>query len=308
MPNSVRLSARSVAIISALLLVALLAGCSAVRLGYNNAPSLAYWWLDSYFDFDGEQSLRVRADLQAVQDWHRKEELPLLIQTLKELQGMAPKSITPAQVCSTVTALQARVQGTLERVVPTIAAIAPGLQATQVEQVAREFDKRNKKWREEWLEGTLAERAERRVKQIVDRAESLYGTLEPAQMAVIKAHIQSSSFDGPRNHREMLRRHEDALQVLNTLRTSRPSAVQANTAVRGLLERTLKAPDPAYRQYIDRLTLESCTATAAVHNSSTSGQRAHLLQALQDYEADARALAGQTPQTTPNQAPSSPAL
>ncbi|MES2584150.1 MAG: DUF6279 family lipoprotein [Pseudomonadota bacterium] len=302
-----RLSTRSARIIGVLLAAVLVAGCSAVRLGYNTAPTLAYWWLDSYFDFDGEQSLRIRADLQAVQDWHRKEELPLLIQTLKELQGMAPKPVTPAQVCALVPGLQTRVQVTLERVAPSIAAIAPSLQAAQIEQVGREFEKRNKKWREEWLEGTLAERAERRVNKIVDRAESLYGTLEPAQTTIVKNHIQTSSFDGPRNYREMLRRHEDSLQVLNTLRSTKVTPAQATAAIRGLVERTLNAPDPAYRQYIDRLTQESCAATAALHNSSSSGQRAHLLQALQDYEGDARALVGQAPQASSTPA-SSPAL
>lgn len=290
-----------------LLVAVLIAGCSAARVGYNNAPALAYWWLDSYFDFDGEQSLRIRADLQAVQDWHRKEELPLLIQTLRELQAMASKPVTTAQVCAAVPGLQTRMQITLERMAPSIAVIAPNLQAAQIENMAREFEKRNKKWREEWLEGTLAERADRRVGKIVDRAESLYGTPDPAQVAIIKNHIQTSSFDGPRNYREMLRRHEDALQVLKSLRATKVTPAQATAAIRGLLERTLNAPDPAYRQYVDRLTLESCAATAAVHNSSSSGQRTHLLQALQDYEGDARALAGQSPQATSNSA-SSPAL
>ena len=290
-----------------LLVAVLIAGCGAARVGYNNAPALAYWWLDSYFDFDGEQSLRIRADLQAVQDWHRKEELPLLIQTLRELQAMASKPVTTAQVCAAVPGLQTRMQITLERMAPSIAVIAPNLQAAQIENMAREFEKRNKKWREEWLEGTLAERADRRVGKIVDRAESLYGTPDPAQVAIIKNHIQTSSFDGPRNYREMLRRHEDALQVLKSLRATKVTPAQATAAIRGLLERTLNAPDPAYRQYVDRLTLESCAATAAVHNSSSSGQRTHLLQALQDYEGDARALAGQSPQATSNSA-SSPAL
>nr|WP_315489261.1 DUF6279 family lipoprotein [uncultured Rhodoferax sp.] len=307
-PSSiVRLSARPAAIICALLLVLFAAGCSAVRLGYNTAPTLAYWWLDGYFDFDGEQSLRIRADLQAVQDWHRKEELPQLILALKELQAMAPKPVTPAQVCATVTNLQTRVQVTLDRVVPSIAAIAPSLQAAQIEHIAREFEKRDKKWRGDWLEGTPTERAERRVKQIVDRAESLYGSLEATQIAIVKAHIQSSSFDGPRHHREMQRRQKDALQVLSTLRTTKVAPAQAVADIRGLLERTFKAPDPAYRQYLDRLTQESCTATAAVHNSSTNAQRAHLLQALQDYEADARELAGQ-PASPPSTQVSNPAL
>ncbi|MCX7224461.1 MAG: hypothetical protein NT071_02345, partial [Burkholderiales bacterium] len=46
-----------------LLLALLLSGCSALRLGYSQAPELAYWWLDSYFDFTEAQTTRVRADL-----------------------------------------------------------------------------------------------------------------------------------------------------------------------------------------------------------------------------------------------------
>ena len=299
-PFMARAPSRTAAIIGAVALAVLLAGCSAVRLGYNTAPTLTYWWLDSYFDFNGEQSLRIRADLQAVQDWHRKEEVPLLINTLKELQVMAPRPTTPAQVCGIVTSLQTRLQVSLDRFAPAIATLAPTLQAAQIEQVAAEFAKRDKKWREVWLEGTLSERSERRVKQIVDRAETLYGSLDAAQMAIVQAQVQTSSFDGPRNHREMQRRHKDALQVLNNLRAGKASPEQALADIRGLLDRTLKAPDPAYRQYIDRLTQESCTATAAVHNSSSSRQRAHLQQMLQDYEGDALALAGQSPQAASN--------
>ena len=223
-----RFFAISTYIIGALLATLILGGCSAVRLGYNSSPTLAYWWLDSYFDFDGEQSLRVRNDLQDVQDWHRKEELPLLVQTLKDLQIMAPKPVTPAQVCQLVSGLQTRTQVTLDRVAPTIAAIAPTLQAAQLEHISREFDKRNRKWREEWIEGTLVERTDRRIKQIVDRAESFYGTLEPQQLAIVRSHVDASSFNGPRQYKEMQRRQQDAIQVLKELGATRFSASQAS--------------------------------------------------------------------------------
>ena len=304
MPSVARCAIRSTPIIGALLACLALLGCSAVRLGYNTAPSLTYWWLDSYFDFDGEQSLRIKADLQAVQDWHRREELPVLMQTLKELQAMAPAPVTPAQVCQMVPGLQARFQAPLERMATSIAAIAPTLQASQMDHIAREFDKRDKKWREEWLEGTLAERSARRVKQIVERAESFYGTLESTQIGIVKARIDVSTFDGPRQHREMLRRQQDSIQVLNSLRTTRVPPAQATADIRALLERTMKAPDPAFRQYIEQLTQESCATMADLHNSSSSAQRAHLLQTLRDYEGDARALASQAPQSPP--APTSP--
>lgn len=276
-----------------------LGGCSAVRLAYNSGPTLTYWWLDSYFDFDDVQSLKVRNDLQAVQDWHRTQELPLLVQKLKDLQALAAKTVTAEQVCTVVTDLQTRLQVTLERVVPTIAAIAPSLQDAQLEHIAHEFERRDRTWREEWIDGSLAERRQRRIKQIVDRAESFYGTLEPTQLAVVREHINKSSFDGPRQLREMQRRQQDALQVLRELRNAKPAASQANAQVRALLERSLMAPDPAYRRYMDNLTTESCAAMAALHNGSSAEQRARLIQTLQGYEEDARALSKQGPAVSP---------
>jgi hypothetical protein len=267
---------------------------------------LSYYWLDSYFDFDGPQSLRIKADLQTVQDWHRREEVPLLVQTLKDLQAMAPKPVTSAQVCQMVANLQVRIQAPMDRLAPSIAAIAPTLQATQMDNIAQEFDKRDRKWSDEWLDGTLSERTERRVKQIVERAESFYGTLESAQIAIVRGHIETSRFDGPRQYKEMLRRQQDSIQVLNNLRTTRVTQAQAAADIRGLLERTVKAPDPAFRQYIDLITNESCLAMADLHNSSTSAQRVRLVKTLRDYEGDANALFNQNPKTLPITAASAP--
>lgn len=288
--SNLRFLFHSASIIGVLVASLALGGCSAVRLGYNNGPTLAYWWLDSYFDFDGAQSLRVRDDLQAVQAWHRQQELPQLVQQLKTLQAMAPKGVTSAQVCSVVVDLQTRLQVTLERVVPTIAAIAPNLQDAQLDHMAQEFIRRDRTWHEQWIDGTLTERRQRRTKQIVERAESFYGPLEPAQLAIVRDHITNSSFDGPRQLREIQRRHQDALHVLRELRKPQTNASQANAQIRALLERTLRAPDPDYRRYMDTLTTESCNAMAALHNSSNADQRKRLGQTLQDYEEDARAL------------------
>ncbi len=285
---------RFTAIIGAMLAALAMGGCSAVRIAYNSAPTFTYWWLDSYFDFDNAQSLRVRNDLQAVQDWHRKQELPLLMQKLKDLGAMAPKSVTTDQVCGMVADLQTRLQVTLERVAPTIAAIAPGLQDAQLDHIAQEFERRDRTWREEWIDGTLAERRQRRVKQIVERTESFYGPLDAVQLAIVREHISKSSFDGPRQFREMQRRHQDSLQVLRDLRKTQPGTNQASADIRALLQRSLKAPDPAYRAYIENLTTESCTAMAALHNSSSTEQRSRLVQTLQGYEEDARALASQS--------------
>jgi hypothetical protein len=280
-------------IIGVLIVTLSVVGCSAVRLGYNNAPNLTYWWLDRYFDFDTAQRDRLQADLQAALDWHRKEELPLLALQLNRLQNDAAKPATPEQLCGLYATLRDRAEAPLKRLLPTMAAIAPTLQSAQLEHAARQFDKRNREWREEWMDGTPGERAERRTKQLVDRAESFYGSLDSGQRGMISAFVAASGFDAATQYRETQRRQQDTLQTLRALTVNAPTPVQAQAEVRALLDRTLNPPDPAYRQYRDRLVGEDCAGFAALHNSINNRQRNKLIDTLRGYENDARALATQ---------------
>jgi hypothetical protein len=78
----------------------LLQGCSAVKLAYNNAPELAYWWIDGYADLDDAQSLKVREELARLQQWHRTNELPRIAELLQRTRQLALADTTPEQVCT----------------------------------------------------------------------------------------------------------------------------------------------------------------------------------------------------------------
>ena len=267
-----------------------LTGCGTTRLAYNNAPTLSFWWLDAYFDFDSEQALRVRADLQTVQAWHRKEELPLVAVELASLKARALQNATPEQTCKLAADVQARVTPPLERLIPTLAAIAPGLSDAQLLQVEREFEKRNRSWREDNLDGTPKQRVDHRLKQAAERTESLYGRLRPEQMTWLRAQIAASDYDANVQFREILRRQQDALQVLRQARTSNSTPAQTQAALMGLLERGFASPDAGYRQYMARILLQGCATMTELHNGMSPPQRAKLLDTLQSYDDDVRAL------------------
>ncbi|MFZ3129084.1 MAG: DUF6279 family lipoprotein [Rhodoferax sp.] len=277
-------------IIGALLVALSLGGCSAVRLGYSNAPHLAYWWLDRYFDFDSTQGDRLRAELDATLDWHRQQELPLLAQQFDRLQSEAARPVTAAQLCAVYASLRERAEAPLWHMAPTLAALAPSLQKTQLEHLAREYEKRNREWRDEWMDGPPTERLEQRVKQLVERAESFYGTLSETQRNAITAVIRQSGYDPAVQYRERLLRQQDTLQTLRGLVSNPPTALRAQAEIQALLERTLHSPDPAYRPYRDQQDAANCAALAALHNSATERQRAKLVDTLRAYADDARAL------------------
>ena len=292
-------------LIVALIAVVALCGCGAVRIGYNNAPSLSYWFLDGYFDFDSAQTLRVKSDLQTVHDWHRKEELPKLASIAIYLKTRALQDITGEPLCQASTDLQLRVVTTLEQMAPTLAAVAPTLTDAQLQHMAAKAEKSQTEWREDYLDGTVAERNERRVKRSVERTEMFYGRLRPEQVELIRKQIRASAYDPDAMYREKLRRTEDMLQVLRQIRTANGTGaqapaqvqtqVQAQGAVVALLQRSIVSPDPIYRQNMARLTQQGCTALAELHNTMTAQQRRSLQETLQDYENDIRVLMGTRP-------------
>src|SRR5215469_338870 len=100
--------ARLARIIGVLVLVGWLAACSAIKLAYNNLPEVSYWWLDSYVDFDSTQTPRVRDELTQVLEWHRQNELPKVIDLLRQTRTLAADDVTPAQACELVDSIQTR--------------------------------------------------------------------------------------------------------------------------------------------------------------------------------------------------------
>jgi hypothetical protein len=274
----------------ALLLALALPGCSAVKLGYNNAPEISYWWLDGYLDFDSSQSTQVRKELNTVQAWHRQSELPAYVKTLEKVQKMTSGTITPAQVCEVYAEVKPRFQLIVDQTEPLINSMAPTLKPEQIVHLSRQLEKRSEKWREEWLDGSVAERRERRVKQWRDRTEMLYGRLDEAQLTLLRSQVAESSFDAAASYRESQRRHQDTLQTLRKIQADKSDGAKIKSDIRGLLERSMTSPDAAYRAQMEKLTLENCKTVATLHNSTTAAQRQKAKSVLEGYATDALTL------------------
>lgn len=290
-PATVRWAPRVIRLLLALLAALLLSACSVVKIAYNNAADLSYWWLDEHMDFNEAQALVVRADLNALMAWHRANELPLYANFLEKLERVGPGKVTPDQVCELYADVRTRFQTLLERTEGPVAALAPTFTAQQLEHMAHQFDKRNQKWRNEW--GDTGDRNARRIKQLADSAETLYGSLDDTQLAALRASNAVSDFKPELAHGETLRRQQDTLQTLRQVQGGKlRSPDSASARIHALFNRTLHSPDPAYQRYLQHITQESCKAYANLHNSISPAQRQRALGNLKSWEADLRSLAG----------------
>ncbi len=277
-------------IIGLLLALLLLQGCSTVRIGYNQAPDLLYWWIDGYFDVNEAQTPRLRDELAKLHQWHRSSELPRYASLLQKTQQLAPAEVSGPQVCALYDEVRTLTDRLLARALGPAAELAITLTPAQLEHLQRKFDKNNQEYVRDFQRGNAAERQERRLKTALERSETSYGGMEEAQVSVIRGTVRTSAFDPQLTMLERRRRQQDLLQTLRRLLAENASAAQAKTALSAYVERGWKSPDPAYRTYSERATENACANIALIHNSSTAAQRGKLAQWFNGYESDARSL------------------
>ena len=127
-------------------------------------------------------------------------------------------------------------------------------------------------------------------KPAVDRAEQLYGSLDEAQLRVIRAGVVASPFNPELWLLERQRRQRDVLQTLRRLQAERADVQQRTAALRGLVERTERSPNAEYRAYQVKLTDYNCALAAQIHNATTPAQRLKAREKLKGWEDDARSL------------------
>lgn len=282
-------------IITATLALAALAGCSTVRLGYWQAPNLLYWWIDGHADLDEAQSARVRQDIDRFMAWHRTEELPRYAELLRRWQAMVPHDLTADAVCRQYDELHQAWMRLAEQGSPALAALALQLDATQLAHLERHQRKQQESFAKDFIQGTPEQRLRRRMDRTLGRYKDLYGSLTPAQQALVQEGLAGSPFDPEAALQERRHRDDGLRQLIAQWQALPPGDAQlarATTEAAGWL-RSLLPPAQATAAPMAQVLRHGCAQYAALHNSTSPQQRAHAVQALQAYEADFRALARQ---------------
>jgi len=266
------------------------AGCSALRLGYSQGPSLAYWWVDSYLDLDDEQARHVRAATDDWFRWHRAAELPGYVKLLQRAQADALVDMTPAQACRWADEIAARLRTAYQAAVPAMAEAARTLTTQQLRHLERRHAKNNEEYRSDYLQESPEERLEAQVERVVERAESFYGRLDSQQRQRVARWMADSPFDADLWFAERRRRQLEIVHALQRVSTERLPTSEAQATLGPLVEHMFRSPRDSYRAYQQRLAEYNCAFAAELHNLTTPEQRRHAANKFKGWEDDLRAV------------------
>ena len=270
--------------------LAALSGCSTIQLVYNQSDDLVYWWMDAYVDFQDNQKQFTRDSLSNLQRWHRQQQLPEYVALLQRLQTMAPHDITPVQVCAVTEDMKNSFTNVLRFIEPEATRLGVQLTPEQLRHIRQRYDKTNKDWREDWLEGSAEKRLKYRSKQALNRFEDFYGRLDAPQREVLRQWLSESVFDAATSYAERERRQADSLQTLQRMAQAGEASATTQALLRGWIERSFSSPIERHRTYGQALWQDNCEGFAKLHNSTTAAQRQRLADNLRGYENDFRAL------------------
>ena len=267
----------------------LLTSCSTFKLVYNQSDDLTYWWLDGYVDFVGTQKDFTRQALKEIHQWHRQNELPKYLALIERLREVAPHDITPSQACLVIDEAKAHALNLLHHAEPASAQLVAQLSAAQLLNVQKRYEKSNKSWREDFLEGPDAKRLKFRVAKAADQLEDLYGDLSATQNKGVTQWMAHSGFDPHKVDAERLRRQAESLRTFELMKQA-STPLQAQALLRVWIDQDFDSPDESYRAYMNATTLKNCEGFAQLHNSTSAAQRKHLAERLRKYEADLKVL------------------
>jgi len=263
----------------------LLSGCSTLKLVYNQADEAVYWWLDSYVDLTDKQKPLAKDALRQLHLWHRQNQLPEYVALLQKVRAWAPHDIQPEQVCAVTQEIQNSFISALQQIEPDATKLVSQLSEPQLQRIRKKYDKLNQEWRGDYLDVSEEKRLRNRNKQLLNRLEDFYGSLDAPQREAVQQWLKKSTFNPTISFKERQRRQADALQTFTRITHSGSQLVNSSQSqLRAWVDRGFTPPDEAVHAYSQTLRQENCDGFAKLHNSTTRAQRERLAENLLNYE------------------------
>ncbi len=270
--------------------VALLGACTAVQVSYNNAESLVRYTVWRYVDLDPRQSEALQQRLAQFHEWHRENELPQYVAFLEAARGRFSRGLSAADVSWALDALRARYRLAAARAATEAAPLLATLSPEQIAGIERKFARDDAKYEDEWLGGSTERRERRAAKRLIDRFEEWTGDLTAEQQERIRQFVKSHPRDAQLRLDERRRWQHAAVELVRRYR--KPDELAPRLA------RLFGDPDsgrsPEYLSEARRWEADLAQLVVAVSHSLTPQQQEHVLQRIDRYAGDFRALEGST--------------
>lgn len=265
-------------------IVLLLAGCSTVRLVYDNADTYIHWRATHYLDLEGEMADDLDERIAAFMAWHRAQALPKYAQLLDEAARRFEKRLTPADLVWGYDSIMPQARESLRMAAVQGAPLLDRLSPAQIANLERRLAEDNRRFARENLKGSEREQRKRRTERNVERLEDWVGKLTKTQVERVAQYSERAPLLDSLRDRDHRRIQGELLAMLR--------AHEAKKRLPDFAANYDRGREPAYTAALEASRKEFFAMALDVERSLSDPQRARVLAELRRYAGDFRSLAG----------------
>jgi hypothetical protein len=270
-------------------------GCSTVLLGYDAVPPLAKYQLNRYFDLGSVQQEIVDRHFEDIFDWHRKTQLKeyagFLNQITEKVKGNEPISVTDVQKWRTIGV--ASWLPVASKVSRPFTELALTLTPSQIEHMKKRFSRSNEEMREDYVRvsekaGANDQQARQKARaiRIQKRGDFFFDDLTDAQLKLIAKRAAESPDAELAWYNERVRRQQDFVALLETMRAKKMDANQAEPLIREYLKAMWEPKDEKNARLIAESAKAGDETIAQIYAIATPEQKNYAVKKLRGYSQD----------------------
>ena len=261
----------------------LLAGCTALRLAYDNADTYLLFRAKSYLDLDAKSSDELDERIDEFFAWHRRTALPQYARLSEEAAKRVTRGLSREDLVWGYDSLVAHARQSLRFAAERVAPLLDRLTPQQVAHMERRFAEDNRKFAREYLRGSEAERRKRRARRLEERLEDWLGNLSHVQAEKVKQFSERTPLYDELRAKDRQRMQAEFVDMI------RKREVQKRLP--DWIANWDHGRDPAHLAASERFRQEYLTLLLEIDKTLSSEQRNRAAANFRRYAEDFRVLA-----------------
>ena len=261
----------------------LLAGCTGLRLAYDNADTYLLFRAKSYLDLDAKGSDELDERIDEFFAWHRRTALPQYARLSEEAAKRVTRGLSREDLVWGYDSMVAHARQSLRFAAERVAPLLDRLTPQQVAHMEKRFAEDNRKFAREYLRGSEAERRKRRARRVEERLEDWVGNLSRAQAEKVRQFSERAPLYDDQRAKDRQRLQAEFVDMLRKR--------EAQKRLPDWIADWDHGRDPAYLGASERYRQEFLTLLLEIDKSLAPEQRNRAAANFRRYAEDFRVLA-----------------
>jgi len=261
----------------------LLAGCTALRLAYDNADTYLLFRAKSYLDLDAKGSDELDERIDEFFAWHRRTALPQYARLSEEAAKRVAHGLSREDLVWGYDSLVAHARQSLRFAAERVAPLLDRLTPQQVAHMEKRFAEDNRKFAREYLHGSEAERRKRRARRLEERLEDWVGNLSSVQAEKVRQFSERTPLYDELRAKDRQRMQAEFVDMIRKR--------QAQKHLPDWIANWERGRDPAHLAASERFRQEYLALLLELDKTLAPEQRNRAAANLRRYAEDFRVLA-----------------